>query len=80
MTIHVDMSKWVSMDHDGQWRLHYTKPKIRIVNYTDYGCSIPCGGYWDSGNIMNSIKVTGFTGTWQDSLHLFVDGKWENVK
>jgi hypothetical protein len=70
MSIQVEMPKWIAMDKDHTWYVYNEKPKLH--NNWFYRC-------WFSWDQIKKINVTGFTGDWKDSLHQYVDGKWEKV-
>ena len=78
--IQVEMPKWMinpvgflAMCDDGDWAIYNKRPTINDL------------GGWGMEDSPDStiafcIKVIGFEGDWKDSLHQYVDGKWEKVK
>jgi hypothetical protein len=66
---------YVAMDSDGRWHIFVKRPWL----------SSPTGKkpfiYWDEPTAASSpVKVTGYKGKWEDSLHEVVDGEWREVK
>jgi hypothetical protein len=70
--IQVEMPKWIAMDRGGKWYLYSTKPKTDNLEDSWFVESNGCTKFM-------IIEVTGYTGTWQDSLHQFIDGQWRKV-
>lgn len=58
--------KWAAMDESGLWFGYSLKPSRGIISWH--------GLRWAW------IDVTGYKGSWRDSLHKLVNGKWEKVK
>jgi hypothetical protein len=65
MSIQIEMPEWLAQNKDGEFRLHNKTPRREMI-------------YWWSDQSL-PVKVYGFDGDWKDSLHRFVNGKWEKV-
>jgi hypothetical protein len=56
-----------------EWRAFVNRPR-KVKNVAHYG-------YWTSlGNSIPVVEVSGYKGSWEDSLHKLVKGKWIPVK
>ena len=69
MSIQVEMPKWyLAMNRDGKWFLYENPVVSSEWLWTTEDLNLH--------HICAEVKVTGYTGTWQDSLHQFIDGQW----
>ena len=64
-SIQVEMPKWwLAMESDAIWFMYDEKPDRDDENWLG------------AGHGLGEVKVTGYTGTWQDSLHQWNGTAW----
>jgi hypothetical protein len=72
--IQVEMPKlWIAMNEYEMWGLFVSEP------HSSEDIDKAAEWFDEDSNEGIPIKVTGYTGTWQDSLHQFIDGQWRKV-
>lgn len=74
MSIQVEMPEmWIARNECESWGFFIDKPHFNedVGRFAEW--------FDKFGNEGIPIKVTGYTGTWQDSLHQYVNGQWRKA-